>query len=63
MQLYLIAEYFSTFVKALKYVSLSQVISLLFLGAYYTFLGDEPAIAVIGLLLYVGCYQVRPDLS
>ncbi|XP_057541247.1 D-xylose-proton symporter-like 2 [Amaranthus tricolor] len=35
-----------------------MVISLLFLGAYYTFLGDEPAIAVIGLLLYVGCYQL-----
>ncbi|KAL2921422.1 D-xylose-proton symporter-like 2 [Bienertia sinuspersici] len=34
-----------------------MVISLLFLGAYYTFLGDAPAIAVIGLLLYVGCYQ------
>ncbi|XP_021725807.1 D-xylose-proton symporter-like 2 [Chenopodium quinoa] len=35
-----------------------MVISLLFLGAYYTFLGDAPAIAVIGLLLYVGCYQL-----
>ncbi|KMT16711.1 hypothetical protein BVRB_3g049950 [Beta vulgaris subsp. vulgaris] len=35
-----------------------MVISLLFLGAYYTFLGDAPAIAVVGLLLYVGCYQL-----
>lgn len=35
-----------------------MVISLLFLGAYYTFLGDAPAVAVVGLLLYVGCYQL-----
>ncbi|KAK9732455.1 hypothetical protein RND81_04G001500 [Saponaria officinalis] len=35
-----------------------MVISLLLLGAYYTFLGDAPAVAVIGLLLYVGCYQL-----
>ncbi|KNA18495.1 hypothetical protein SOVF_070190 [Spinacia oleracea] len=35
-----------------------MVISLLFLGSYYTFLGDAPAIAVVGLLLYVGCYQL-----
>ncbi|CAO2821643.1 unnamed protein product [Amaranthus hypochondriacus] len=35
-----------------------MVLSLLFLGAYYTFLGDAPALAVVGLLLYVGCYQL-----
>ncbi|KAH9607342.1 hypothetical protein KSS87_020130 [Heliosperma pusillum] len=35
-----------------------MVISLMLLGAYYTFLGDAPAVAVIGLLLYVGCYQL-----
>ncbi|GAB4858182.1 Vacuolar glucose transporter 1 [Ancistrocladus abbreviatus] len=33
-------------------------ISLLLLGAYYTFLDNAPAVAVVGLLLYVGCYQL-----
>ncbi|KAF7836521.1 D-xylose-proton symporter-like 2 [Senna tora] len=34
-----------------------MVVSLLLLGSYYTFLDDAPAVAVVGLLLYVGCYQ------
>ncbi|PKH48019.1 hypothetical protein CRG98_050376 [Punica granatum] len=34
------------------------VISLVLLGSYYLFLDDVPVIAVVGLLLYVGCYQV-----
>ncbi|KAJ4957650.1 hypothetical protein NE237_024761 [Protea cynaroides] len=33
------------------------VISLFLLASYYLFLDDAPAVAVIGLLLYVGCYQ------
>lgn len=33
-------------------------LSLLLLGAYYTFLDKAPAVAVVGLLLYVGCYQL-----
>uniref|UniRef100_A0A7C8ZDE1 Major facilitator superfamily (MFS) profile domain-containing protein n=1 Tax=Opuntia streptacantha TaxID=393608 RepID=A0A7C8ZDE1_OPUST len=35
-----------------------MVISLVLLGSYYTFLGNAPAVAVVGLLLYVGCYQL-----
>lgn len=34
------------------------VISLFFLGSYYTYLGDIPAVAVAALLIYVGCYQL-----
>ncbi|KAJ9678498.1 hypothetical protein PVL29_020630 [Vitis rotundifolia] len=34
------------------------VISLFLLGSYYIYLGDAPAVAVIALLLYVGCYQL-----
>lgn len=34
------------------------VISLFLLGSYYTFLDDIPAVAVVALLLYVGCYQL-----
>ncbi|XP_021900186.1 LOW QUALITY PROTEIN: D-xylose-proton symporter-like 2 [Carica papaya] len=34
-----------------------QVISLFLLGSYYIFL-DTPFIAVLALLLYVGCYQL-----
>ncbi|XP_034710872.1 D-xylose-proton symporter-like 2 isoform X1 [Vitis riparia] len=34
------------------------VISLFLLGSYYIYLGDVPAVAVIALLLYVGCYQL-----
>ncbi|KAL8151473.1 hypothetical protein V2J09_021281 [Rumex salicifolius] len=33
-------------------------ISLFLLGAYYTFLGSAPAVAVVALLFYVGCYQL-----
>ncbi|GAB2293890.1 Vacuolar glucose transporter 1 [Dionaea muscipula] len=33
-------------------------ISLFLLGAYYTFLDNAPAVAVVALLLYVGCYQL-----
>ncbi|XP_052198713.1 LOW QUALITY PROTEIN: D-xylose-proton symporter-like 2 [Diospyros lotus] len=33
-------------------------ISLFLLGAYYTFLDDAPVMAVVALLLYVGCYQL-----
>lgn len=32
-------------------------ISLFLLAAYYAFLGSAPVVAVISLLLYVGCYQ------
>jgi len=35
-----------------------QIISLFLLGSYYTFLGDATAVAVVGLVLYFGCYQV-----
>ncbi|KAG2398128.1 hypothetical protein LR48_Vigan08g198500 [Vigna angularis] len=34
------------------------VISLFLLGSYYVFLDNSPVIAVVGLLLYVGCYQI-----
>ncbi|PIN23501.1 putative transporter (major facilitator superfamily) [Handroanthus impetiginosus] len=34
------------------------VISLFLLGSYYTYLHNIPAVAVIALLLYVGCYQL-----
>ncbi|KAL5168827.1 D-xylose-proton symporter-like 2 [Glycine soja] len=34
------------------------VISLFFLGSYYIFLDNSPVVAVIGLLLYVGSYQI-----
>lgn len=33
-------------------------LSLLFLSAYYKFLGGFPIVAVASLLLYVGCYQI-----
>uniref|UniRef100_A0A7N0VAC2 Major facilitator superfamily (MFS) profile domain-containing protein n=1 Tax=Kalanchoe fedtschenkoi TaxID=63787 RepID=A0A7N0VAC2_KALFE len=33
-------------------------ISLFLLGSYYLFLDNAPAVAVVALLLYVGCYQV-----
>ncbi|KAK2993160.1 hypothetical protein RJ640_015347, partial [Escallonia rubra] len=33
-------------------------LSLLFLSAYYKFLGGYPLVAVAALLLYVGCYQI-----
>ncbi|XP_059431243.1 D-xylose-proton symporter-like 3, chloroplastic [Corylus avellana] len=33
-------------------------VSLLLLSAYYKFLGGFPFVAVAGLLLYVGCYQI-----
>ncbi|KAL8134729.1 hypothetical protein AgCh_009663 [Apium graveolens] len=36
-----------------------MVISLFLLGSYYTFLDNAPAVAVGGLLFYVGCYQVH----
>ncbi|CAI9767778.1 unnamed protein product [Fraxinus pennsylvanica] len=35
-----------------------MVISLFLLGSYYTYLDDVPAVAVVALLLYVGCYQI-----
>ncbi|EEF42346.1 sugar transporter, putative [Ricinus communis] len=34
-----------------------MAISLFLLGSYYRFLNDVPAVAVVALLLYVGCYQ------
>ncbi|CAJ1934062.1 unnamed protein product [Sphenostylis stenocarpa] len=34
------------------------VISLFLLGSYYVFLDNAPVVAVVGLLLYVGCYQI-----
>ncbi|XP_058183012.1 D-xylose-proton symporter-like 2 isoform X2 [Rhododendron vialii] len=36
----------------------AMVISLFLLGSYYTFLDDAPVMAVVALLLYVGCYQL-----
>ncbi|KAE9451749.1 hypothetical protein C3L33_16292, partial [Rhododendron williamsianum] len=36
----------------------AMVISLFLLGSYYTFLDDAPVMAVVSLLLYVGCYQL-----
>ncbi|XVF56529.1 hypothetical protein PTKIN_Ptkin06aG0128400 [Pterospermum kingtungense] len=35
-----------------------MVVSLFLLGSYYLFLDDVSAIAVVALLLYVGCYQL-----
>ncbi|KAJ9179765.1 hypothetical protein P3X46_008095 [Hevea brasiliensis] len=35
-----------------------MVISLFLLGSYYLFLDDVPFVAVVALLLYVGCYQL-----
>ncbi|XP_027354590.1 D-xylose-proton symporter-like 2 isoform X4 [Abrus precatorius] len=35
-----------------------MVISLFLLGSYYIFLDNTAAVAVVGLLLYVGCYQI-----
>ncbi|CAA2933379.1 D-xylose-proton symporter-like 2 [Olea europaea subsp. europaea] len=35
-----------------------MVISLFLLGSYYTYLDNIPAVAVVALLLYVGCYQL-----
>ncbi|XP_047320847.1 D-xylose-proton symporter-like 2 [Impatiens glandulifera] len=35
-----------------------MTITLILLGSYYTFLDGKPAIAVVALLLYVGCYQL-----
>lgn len=35
------------------------MISLFLLGSYYVFLDNAPVVAVVGLLLYVGCYQVN----
>ncbi|PIA58814.1 hypothetical protein AQUCO_00500626v1 [Aquilegia coerulea] len=34
------------------------VISLFLLASYYTFLDNAPVLAVVALLLYVGCYQL-----
>lgn len=34
------------------------VVSLFLLGSYYLFLDNVPAIAVVALLVYVGCYQL-----
>ncbi|KAL0317871.1 UNVERIFIED_CONTAM: D-xylose-proton symporter-like 2 [Sesamum angustifolium] len=39
-------------------LGLWKVISLFLLGSYYTYLGDIPAVAVVALLVYVGCYQL-----
>ncbi|KAF2548732.1 hypothetical protein F2Q70_00024083 [Brassica cretica] len=35
-----------------------MMISLLLLGSYYIFYNTVPAVAVVALLLYVGCYQL-----
>ncbi|TKY67851.1 D-xylose-proton symporter 2 [Spatholobus suberectus] len=35
-----------------------MVISLFLLGSYYIFLDNAAFVAVVGLLLYVGCYQI-----
>ncbi|GAA0159030.1 hypothetical protein LIER_15913 [Lithospermum erythrorhizon] len=34
------------------------VVSLFLLGSYYTYLGNIPVVAVVALLVYVGCYQL-----
>ncbi|XP_051138084.1 D-xylose-proton symporter-like 2 [Andrographis paniculata] len=34
------------------------VLSLFLLGSYYTYLDNIPAVAVVSLLVYVGCYQL-----
>ncbi|KAM7278152.1 hypothetical protein ACFE04_005286 [Oxalis oulophora] len=34
-----------------------MVVSLFLLGSYYKYLDDVPTLAVVALLLYVGCYQ------
>ncbi|KAG8381665.1 hypothetical protein BUALT_Bualt06G0145100 [Buddleja alternifolia] len=34
------------------------VVSLFLLGSYYTYLDDIHAVAVVALLVYVGCYQI-----
>ncbi|KAJ0080572.1 hypothetical protein Patl1_23861 [Pistacia atlantica] len=39
------------------------VVSLFLLGSYYLFLDDAPAVAVVALLLYVGCYQFISDIG
>ncbi|KAF5735430.1 hypothetical protein HS088_TW15G00933 [Tripterygium wilfordii] len=35
-----------------------MVVSLFLLGSYYLFLDNLPVVAVVALLLYVGCYQL-----
>ncbi|KAI3792717.1 hypothetical protein L2E82_06605 [Cichorium intybus] len=35
-----------------------MVVSLFLMGSFYTYLGNIPAVAVVALLLYVGCYQI-----
>lgn len=35
-----------------------MVVSLFLLGSYYIFFSAAPAVAVVALLLYVGCYQL-----
>ncbi|KVH89943.1 D-xylose-proton symporter-like 2 [Cynara cardunculus var. scolymus] len=34
------------------------VVALFLMGSFYTYLGNVPAVAVVALLLYVGCYQI-----
>ncbi|KAF2563625.1 hypothetical protein F2Q70_00014414 [Brassica cretica] len=36
-----------------------MVVSLFLLGSYYIFFSAAPVVAVVALLLYVGCYQVN----
>ncbi|CAN8256044.1 unnamed protein product [Cochlearia groenlandica] len=38
--------------------NVKQVVSLFLLGSYYIFFSASPAVAVVALLLYVGCYQL-----
>lgn len=35
-----------------------MVVSLFLMGSFYSYLGNIPAVAVVALLLYVGCYQI-----
>ncbi|XP_010492634.1 PREDICTED: D-xylose-proton symporter-like 2 [Camelina sativa] len=35
-----------------------MVVSLFLLGSYYLFFSASPVVAVVALLLYVGCYQL-----
>ncbi|KAJ9555772.1 hypothetical protein OSB04_010386 [Centaurea solstitialis] len=34
------------------------VVALFLMGSFYTYLGNVPVVAVVALLLYVGCYQI-----
>lgn len=49
----------SFFLSLFVIVNVKQVVSLFLLGSYYIFFSASPVVAVVALLLYVGCYQVN----